>query len=75
MVQSGGWMFNLSCHAKQDMHNMGQSAFLVMTQRLSICQDQTHVRYGISKISPLDYYEEVKLLRDLLMTLPWAQGA
>lgn len=46
-----------------------------MAQRLSIRQDQTRVRYGISKISPLDYYEEAKLLRDLLMTSPWAQGA
>ncbi|KAL4067797.1 hypothetical protein V8B97DRAFT_1940400 [Scleroderma yunnanense] len=37
--------------------------------------DQTRVRYGISKISPLDYHEEARYLRDLLMTSPWAQGA
>ncbi|KIJ69175.1 hypothetical protein HYDPIDRAFT_24028 [Hydnomerulius pinastri MD-312] len=35
--------------------------------------DQTRVRYGISKISPLDYHEEAKYLRDLLMQSPWAQ--
>ncbi|KAH7889519.1 hypothetical protein F5I97DRAFT_1995013 [Phlebopus sp. FC_14] len=35
--------------------------------------DQTRVRYGISKICPLDYYEEAKHLRDLLMQSSWAQ--
>ncbi|KAH7923565.1 replication factor-a protein [Leucogyrophana mollusca] len=34
--------------------------------------DQTRVRYGISKISPLDYREEAKHLLDLLRS-PWAQ--
>ncbi|KAG8214733.1 hypothetical protein J3R82DRAFT_9821 [Butyriboletus roseoflavus] len=35
--------------------------------------DQTRVRYGISKISQLDYYEEAKHLRDLLKESNWAQ--
>ncbi|KAG0697017.1 hypothetical protein DFH29DRAFT_812337 [Suillus ampliporus] len=34
--------------------------------------DQTRVRYGISRITPLDYREEAKHLIDLLKT-PWAQ--
>ncbi|KAI6005784.1 hypothetical protein EDD15DRAFT_2384466 [Pisolithus albus] len=37
--------------------------------------DQTRVRYGISKISPLDYQEEAKHLLNVLMTSPWGQGA
>ncbi|KAI6166844.1 hypothetical protein EDD17DRAFT_1541509 [Pisolithus thermaeus] len=37
--------------------------------------EQTRVRYGIAKVSPLDYQEEAKHLRDLLMTSPWGQGA
>lgn len=35
-------------------------------------QDQTRVRYGISKIIPLDYKAEAGYLRDLLQT-PWAK--
>ncbi|KAH0832173.1 hypothetical protein J3R83DRAFT_13086 [Lanmaoa asiatica] len=35
--------------------------------------DQTRVRYGISKISQLDYYEEAKHIRDLLKESNWAQ--
>ncbi|KAF9227715.1 replication factor-A protein 1 [Gyrodon lividus] len=35
--------------------------------------DQSRVRYGISKISPLDYHEEAQYLRDLLMQPTWAQ--
>ncbi|KIK98077.1 hypothetical protein PAXRUDRAFT_824259 [Paxillus rubicundulus Ve08.2h10] len=34
--------------------------------------DQTRVRYGISKISPVDYHEEARYLRDLLMQPTWA---
>ncbi|KAL0946802.1 hypothetical protein HGRIS_012973 [Hohenbuehelia grisea] len=33
--------------------------------------DQTRVRYGITRILPLDYKEEATMLRDLLRT-PWA---
>ncbi|PFH54257.1 hypothetical protein AMATHDRAFT_72762 [Amanita thiersii Skay4041] len=35
-------------------------------------QDQTRVRYGISRILPLDHKEELKLLLDMLDT-PWAK--
>jgi replication factor A1 len=35
--------------------------------------EQTRVRYGISKISPVDYHEEAKHLRDLLKESTWAQ--
>ncbi|KAI9462214.1 hypothetical protein HD554DRAFT_2289372 [Boletus coccyginus] len=35
--------------------------------------EQTRVRYGISKISQLDYYEEAKYLRDLIKESSWAQ--
>lgn len=35
-------------------------------------QDQIRIRYGISRIFPLDYKEETKALIDLLNT-PWAQ--
>jgi len=34
--------------------------------------DQTRVRYGISRIMPLDYREEAGYLRDMLRS-PWAQ--
>ncbi|KAF8558347.1 replication factor-A protein 1 [Imleria badia] len=35
--------------------------------------EQTRVRYGISKLSQLDYYEEAKHLRDLIKESSWAQ--
>ncbi|KAG9315620.1 hypothetical protein JVU11DRAFT_3262 [Chiua virens] len=37
--------------------------------------DQTRVRYGISKITPVEYYEEAKYLRDLLKDSDWAMSA
>ncbi|KAI6045607.1 hypothetical protein EDC04DRAFT_2888624 [Pisolithus marmoratus] len=43
--------------------------------KLDTYNEQTRVRYGISKVSPLDYLEEAKYLRDLLMTSSWGQGA
>ncbi|KAI6028571.1 hypothetical protein F5J12DRAFT_806286 [Pisolithus orientalis] len=43
--------------------------------KLDTYNDQTRVRYGIAKVSPLDHYEEAKYLRDLLLTSPWGQGA
>ncbi|TBU42066.1 replication factor-a protein [Dichomitus squalens] len=35
--------------------------------------DQTRVRYGISRILPLNYREEAKYLADLLLTSDWAR--
>jgi replication factor A1 len=35
-------------------------------------KDTVRVRYGVSKLEPLDYLEEARYLRDLLKT-PWAQ--
>lgn len=65
--------FNFACRAKQDTYNVDDntiaSASILLISRL---QEQTRVRYGISRIMPLDYRQEGGFLRDLLRT-PWAR--
>ncbi|KAK7038078.1 replication protein A subunit [Favolaschia claudopus] len=45
-----------------------------------LCRDpngrgQSRVRYGIVRIHPIDYKEEAKALRDMLLNSPWGQTA
>lgn len=72
MAQSAGKTFNFSCRARQDTYNVSGHILSVLRWQSSFPQDQTRVRYGISKISSVDYYEEAKHLRDLIKDPNWA---
>jgi len=55
------------------MHNANCATFnLSCKAKQDTYNDQTRVRYGISRIIPLDYHEEACALRDLLRS-PWAR--
>ena len=66
--------FNFSCRAKLDEYNVFPMmvSFMDASLMLFIIQGQTRTRYGITRISPLNYKEEAMALRDLLHSA-WAQ--
>jgi replication factor A1 len=73
MHKANSTTFNFACRAKQDTYNVGSNSVALTLLSLIIrVQEQIRVRYGISRIMPLDYREESAYLRDLLRT-PWAK--
>ena len=67
--------FNFSCRAKQDTYNVSCSLGMseIFTESVYVAfKENTRIRYGISRIQPLNYKEEAVAMRDLLFS-PWAR--
>jgi replication factor A1 len=72
MEKSTGHTYNFSCRAKQDTWKVSTSHVCYMKVIKFWCQDTPRIRYGISRITKLDYKEEAIALRDLLYS-QWAR--
>ncbi|KAG6372888.1 hypothetical protein JVT61DRAFT_7323 [Boletus reticuloceps] len=54
-------------------HSAGKTFNFSCRAKQDTYNDQTRLRYGVSKMSSVDYYEEAKGLRDLIKESSWAR--
>lgn len=64
---------SISAAVPNKIPGMSVDKSLVFGLYSPFAQEQTRVRYGISKINTTDFYEEAKYLRDFIKESNWAK--